>query len=92
MLEDNEDKNLIPRSADFVDMASDLELAFNAKAVYNVQQRIKPEHHPDFNGKDCLDCEDPLTVGRLEMGRIRCVGCQEFLEKKGKLYGSRTAY
>lgn len=33
---------------------------------------------------DCIEeiCGEPLPVGRMELGRIRCVSCQSLLEKK----------
>lgn len=53
----------------------------------------KAENQPNFNefdGKTCVDCGDEIPAERLAMHRIRCVDCQEALEKnqlhRSKLY------
>jgi hypothetical protein len=37
---------------------------------------------------ECIDCGDDILEGRLKLGRIRCVICQEKLEKRGKMHGA----
>lgn len=76
----------IERSADELDIASELEMAFSEKAQEAIVLRLRPEKHPDFNGKDCIICEEPLPELRIAMGRIRCVACQQRKEAKEKLY------
>ena len=46
-----------------------------------------PESHPDFDGVHCVepDCEIEIPTARLALGKVRCVDCQELLEK-GKLH------
>lgn len=42
--------------------------------------------HPKFaswDGETCFDCTAEMPPVRIEMGRVRCVGCQEVAEKKG---------
>lgn len=69
------------------DIASALELGFIAHALEMHKAKVAPETHPDFDGESCLDCGDDIPQARLVMGRIRCVHCQEILEKKNKLRG-----
>jgi hypothetical protein len=76
----------IHKVADEIDMASELEMLFNQAAQKAVVARLLPEHHPDFNGTDCLVCEEPLTPLRVNMHRMRCVPCQEEHDKQRKMY------
>ena len=69
------------------DIASALEFDFIASALEKHKAKTTPEKHPDFNGKNCIDCGDEIPEERLKMGKIRCVYCQEILEKKEKLKG-----
>lgn len=73
--------SLIEKSANENDMASDLEELFREKAIEAAQSNLR-QHHPDFDGANCMDCSDPITELRLTMGRIRCVYCQEMLERR----------
>jgi len=72
---------------DEAEIASALEIGFIAHALEMHKAKVAPEKHPDFDGEHCVDCEDEIPEVRLTMGKVRCVHCQEFLEKKGKLRG-----
>ena len=67
------------RQTDIHDKASDVEASFREAAIREVQARLV-ESHPDFNGADCVDCSEEIPPLRLQMCRIRCVGCQTDLE------------
>ncbi len=69
------------------DIASAIEMGFLAKALEAHKAKVAPEKHPDFDGVTCLDCGDDIPQVRLSMGRMRCVYCQEILEKKNKMRG-----
>lgn len=69
------------------DIASALEMGFIAQALEAHKSKVAPESHPDFDGETCIDCGDDIPEVRLAMGRIRCVYCQELLEKKNKMRG-----
>lgn len=69
------------------DIASALELGFIAHALEMHKAKVAPETHPNFDGESCVDCGDDIPQIRLDMGRIRCVHCQETLEKKNKMRG-----
>lgn len=79
----------IEKSADEIDMSSELEMAFTEKALEAVVAKLRPEHHPDFNGKDCVECDDPLPDLRIADRRIRCVPCQTAIERRFKTTGRR---
>lgn len=40
-----------------------------------------------FNGKDCVDCTDPIPQERLQSQRIRCTKCESALEQRRKHFG-----
>lgn len=93
-LEDDSSYSLKTAELDFstevydeAEIASALEIGFIAHALELHKAKVAPEKHPDFDGQHCVDCEDEIPELRLNMGRVRCVHCQEFLEKKGKLRG-----
>lgn len=73
--------------ADVFDEASELEAIQNALSVKAVRDRNQPQMHPDFNGKDCIECTAAIPSGRLALGRIKCVDCQELEELKRKRFG-----
>ena len=79
----------IEKSADELDMVSEMEISFTEKAIEAVTSRLRAEHHPDFNGCDCLDCAEPLMPLRLVDRRMRCVPCQDRLERRIKTQGGR---
>ena len=35
---------------------------------------------------ECVDCDNEIEAGRLELGKVRCLRCQALLEKKRKGY------
>lgn len=78
----------IEKSADEIDMASELEIMFNEGAIAAVCSRLKPEHQEGFDGLNCVECEDPLPEVRLTMKRIRCVACQSVIESRVKFFGA----
>lgn len=76
-----------PDVYDEADIASAFEMALTNRAIEETRAKAAPESHPDFDGESCLDCGDTIIPERLALGRIRCVICQERLEKKGKMFG-----
>ena len=73
--------------ADVFDEASELESIQNALSVNAVRDRAKPQSHPDFNGTDCIECSATIPAGRLALGRIKCIECQEVEELSRKRFG-----
>ena len=64
---------------DEADIASAVEMAFLDSALENHKEKVKPETHPDFDGKHCVDCDGDIPKARLQMFRVRCVTFQEIL-------------
>jgi RNA polymerase-binding transcription factor DksA len=64
------------------DEASEIEMAERHQAIHSASLKAAPETHPDFDGVHCLDCEDEIPAGRLALKKIRCVYCQEALERR----------
>lgn len=54
-------------------------------------QLNRPETHPDFNGKECVECGLEIPMARLKMHKVRCVDCQNELEQD-RLRSQRTTY
>lgn len=63
------------------EMAERLEQAQRDMAIRNASNRMAPEKHPDFDGANCVRCEEPIPVARLLLGKVRCVDCQSLMEK-----------
>ena len=72
---------------DEADIASAIEMSFISHALSAHKEKVAPEKHPDFDGESCISCGDTIPEQRLKMGRIRCVYCQEEIERKNNLYG-----
>lgn len=64
------------------ELAEHLEQEQRRQAIALATQRAAPERHPDFNGSDCVDCEAHIPAARLALGRVRCVHCQERIERR----------
>ena len=71
---------------DEADMASNLEMEMLQASLDATRAKVQPEKHPDFDGKNCVECGDKMPKERLKLGRVRCVYCQDELEKLNKLY------
>lgn len=69
---------------DLVDRAQRTVEVCTEEAERRIRSQVGPETHPDFDGQHCVICEEPIPVARLALGKVRCVYCQEYLEK-GKL-------
>lgn len=71
------------------DIASALERGYILQALQKHKEKLAPEIHPDFDGESCVVCGCEIPVFRLNMGKVRCVHCQEKLEKTRKLYAQK---
>ncbi len=45
--------------------------------------QFKEPRFADWQAPYCYDCGDEIPVARLNMGRVRCVDCQQLAEKMG---------
>lgn len=80
----------LAHTADENERATLIEEQFTDAAIEAVRERVQPESHPDFDGMHCVDCAEPLPPARLALGRVRCVVCQEQLERDARLYRRHT--
>ena len=71
--------------ADDLDRAADLTAEITQAAIDDARRQAAPEQvfvDGVWPNPDCVDCGDPIPKLRLELGRIRCVGCQVRLERR----------
>ncbi len=40
-----------------------------------------PSPEGKFPIPECVDCDEPIVLGRLKLGRVRCCPCQEHKER-----------
>lgn len=66
---------------DQFDQASDIEYAQREEAVRQSLHVDRPQYHIRFDGENCVDCSLPIPEARLLMRRVRCVACQELIDK-----------
>lgn len=69
---------------DPLDVASRVSEQINNEAIEAQRYRCRPEQVQNPDGSwpvtECADCGDDLGH-RMAMGKVRCVPCQEVLEK-----------
>jgi hypothetical protein len=66
----------------YLEMAERLDSAQRDASVAAASRAAQAESHPNFDGQHCIDCDGEIPAGRLALGRIRCVYCQESRERK----------
>lgn len=76
-------------AADENDRASHAEYSHNLDSIERIRALVKPESHPDFDGRHCIECGDLIPKPRLSLGKIRCVSCQERIEVQAALRGRK---
>lgn len=67
--------------ADIFDTAQAFQARLNSDAEARARGKSAPESHPEFDGCHCVDCSEPIHPVRLAMGKVRCMECQDFLER-----------
>lgn len=79
------------KHADPLDQASENELASTEMYVAQARERNKPEQVKNEDGTwpetECIDCGVEIPKGRLELGKVRCIDCQEIIEKRQRMIG-----
>jgi len=72
--------------ADNLDAAANLTQQRTDDAIKNAAWCMRPQQVQNADGTwpqpDCDDCGDEIPPERLQLGRIRCVYCQQRLEKR----------
>lgn len=74
------------RESDNLDIASELQDKFNQRGILESQAAMAQQTDPDFDGVNCLDCDADIPATRIALGRMRCVDCQDVLERKSRSY------
>lgn len=73
------------KCADELDRAAHITEMANQASVDAIRWAARPEQVQNEDGSwpvtECVECDEPIPVGRLAHGKIRCVPCQEFREK-----------
>lgn len=72
--------------ADIIDDAAAYNELYQRVAFVNQQAKNKPEFDPSFNGKDCVECAEPIAKERIQMHKVRCTTCQADKERREKLF------
>lgn len=72
-------------SADDFDKAAELTQHLADSAVAVARKAAAPQQVQCVDGSwpnpDCADCSEPIPEVRLKLGRIRCVDCQDAIER-----------
>lgn len=71
---------------DIIDDAQEYNELYQKVALDNQRVKNKPEFDERFNGKDCVECEEPIEPVRIELYKIRCFACQSDKEKRERMY------
>lgn len=78
------------RTRDPLDVAQELTETLARAAEDAVRLKARPEQVKDAHGAwrttDCVDCDEPIELPRLEAGRVRCFSCQDYLERRNRHY------
>jgi RNA polymerase-binding transcription factor DksA len=76
------DPGFFPRDEvlDEAEQAQWMQLREQADIAVRARALNAPETHPDFDGANCIDCDEAIPPARLALHRIRCVDCQSHLE------------
>ena len=84
----NAERPDLERAPDVLDRASALTARLNEAYVEEARHRARPEQKQNPDGSwpqtECEDCANDIEPGRLALGKIRCLGCQEARESRLK--------
>ena len=75
--------------ADDLDRAADLTRRLEDAAIEEVRLAAAPQQVQCIDGswpKTECDCGETIPAGRLRLGRIRCIDCQDALERGRRGY------
>ena len=80
------DTEVLEACADILDQASNVTLASTANQIAHLSYLAAPEQVQNEDGTwhttECISCGNDIEEGRVALGRVRCLRCQEILEKK----------
>lgn len=75
------------RYSDEIDRAGDLTRIVAEEGVKKVLHSIE-KAPADFNGVNCIDCDNDIPEDRLKTGAFRCIYCQQAHEFRSKNHRS----
>jgi RNA polymerase-binding transcription factor DksA len=85
---ENEDLN--QHEPDVLDRAAQLSQRLNDAYVKDAMRKAAPEQVQRADGSwpqpECIDCDIEIPQARLQLGRIRCVDCQQALESSKRFH------
>lgn len=68
----------------FIEQAEAVADAAREAALSNVRKALRPEQVQNADGTwpqpECVDCGEDIPLGRLSLGKIRCIFCQNVKE------------
>jgi len=70
------------RYTELMDAAQIQQQRTNERLIEEASRRAAPERDPGFDGIHCIDGGEVIPKARRALGKIRCLECQEALEKK----------
>ena len=80
------DTEVLEACAGILDQASNVTLASTANQIAHYSYLAAPEQVQNEDGTwpvtECISCGNDIEEGRLALARVRCLRCQEILEKK----------
>ena len=80
------DVEVLEACADVLDAAANLTLASTTNQIAHYSYLAAPEQVRNEDGTwpvtECTSCGNDIEEGRLNLGKVRCLRCQETLEKK----------
>lgn len=76
------------RFSDVLDQAQAINEQHQESSLAMARAKLLPEQVKNPDGTwpfpDCKDCGDEIPEGRLALGKIRCLSCQDILERRSK--------
>ena len=78
------------KHADPLDKASEIAQMYADHGLQAVQRKVKPEQVQNEDGTwphlECVDCSVEIPEQRLALGKVRCIDCQEIIERRASAY------
>ena len=71
-----------------IDQANQIVEEFTTAHIHRIQSKNKPEQVRKPDGSwphtECIECEEEIPTGRLNLGKVRCIDCQELRERHAR--------
>lgn len=70
---------------DWTDHADEIIEVLQGAAVKTARANAIPQPPPEFDGRHCVDCADPIEAPRLQHGLYLCFSCAEHRERVARV-------